>query len=250
MRFGMHKALPILLTGLLVACSSSSKKPSSVQVPNDAWWQIAAYKSSTKESDKNLSLVRQNMMKTVPFPFVLALSDSEEINAYANLENDKRYVIFTSGFMSQFGSDPDVLANILGHELAHHQLGHTQLGYAKNRDLVIDASSQVFGLIASYFIPFGGLVVGNATKGAGLTFSRNDEREADLMGMEWAVLAGYSPCGAYRFAVKLDTMGEGTNISFLSTHPGNSERMNSANLYSQKNKATRCEGSLEASQVR
>jgi len=239
MGFGISKALAILLSVLLVACSAS-KKPSSVQIPNDAWWQAANNNPVSSGADKNLAVVRQKLIKAVPFPFVIGLSDSSEINAYAQLQNNQRYIILTTGFINQFGDDPDVMAAVLGHELAHHQLGHTQADYAKNRDLAVDATSQALGMIASYFIPFSGLVIGNAAKGVGLTFSRNDERFADEMGMQWAMQAGYSPCGSYRFSAKMNALGEGAAIPFLSTHPGNNERMENASKFSQTQGLTSC----------
>lgn len=194
-------------------------------MPNEAWWQNAAKSYSTNSPEKNLAIARQNVKRVVPFQFTVGLIESEEINAYAELQGGQRYVIFTSEFMRQFGDDPDVMAAVLGHELAHHQLGHTDPDYAKNRDFAIDAASQALGMIASYFIPFSGLVVGNITKGAGLSFSRDDERAADYQGMLWARQAGYSICGSYRFSAKMNALGEGATITFLSTHPGNTERM-------------------------
>jgi len=235
----MRKAIAVFLSSLLIACSAS-KKPMVVQVPNDAWWQSANTDPSASSSEKNLATVRQQMMKSVPFPFVVGLSDTAEINAYAQLQNNQRYIIFTNGFIAQFGNDPDVLAAVLGHELAHHQLGHTQPDYAKNRDAAIDVTSQALGMIASYFIPFSGLVVGNAAKGMGLTWSRNDERLADEMGMNWAMQAGYSPCGSYRFAAQMNALGEGAAITFLSTHPGNNERMANADRFAQNKKGAPC----------
>ena len=209
-------------------------------MPNEAWWQSTNTDPSASSSEKNLAAVRQQMMKSVPFPFVIGLSDSNEINAYAQLQNNQRYIIFTNGFIAQFGNDPDVMAAVLGHELAHHQLGHTQPDYAKNRDAAIDVTSQALGMIASYFIPFSGLVVGNAAKGMGLTWSRNDERSADEMGMQWAMQAGYSPCGSYRFAAQMNALGEGAAITFLSTHPGNNERMTNTDRFAQNKKGAPC----------
>lgn len=249
MGFGMRKAIAVFLSSLLIACSAS-KKPMVVQVPNDAWWQSANTDPSASSSEKNLATVRQQMMKSVPFPFVVGLSDSTEINAYAQLQNNQRYIIFTNGFIAQFGNDPDVMAAVLGHELAHHQLGHTQPDYAKNRDAAIDVTSQALGMIASYFIPFSGLVVGNAAKGVGLTWSRNDERSADEMGMQWAMQAGYSPCGSYRFAAQMNALGEGAAIPFLSTHPGNNERMENADRFAQNKKGALCSNNPVTIQAR
>ena len=239
MTLAMRSALPILLCISLIACTSN-KKSMEVQIPNEAWWQAANKNSNASASEKNLAMVHQRMAKTVPFPFVVGLTDSAEINAYAELQNNQRYIIFTNGFIAQFGNDPDVLASVMGHELAHHQLGHTQADYGKNRDLVVSATSQALGMIASYFVPFSGLVVGNAAKGAGLSFNRDDERAADFQGMQWAQQAGYSPCGSYRFAAKMNALGEGATLAFLSTHPGNDERMENAMQFAQANRAASC----------
>jgi len=235
----MRNTLAIISCSLLMACSSA-KKTTTFQVPNNAWWQATNTNPAASTSEKNLAIVREKMMKTVPFPFVVGLSDSSEINAFAQLQNNQRYIIFTNGFIAQFGNDPDVLATVLGHELAHHQLGHTQPDYAKDRDVAIDATSQALGMIASYFIPFSGLVIGNAAKGVGLTFSRNDERSADEMGMQWAMQAGYSPCGSYRFAAQMKALGESASIPFLSTHPGNNERMENASRFAESQKSITC----------
>ena len=239
MNLGMRNTFMILCSGLLVACTTA-KKPMAVQIPNETWWQTANTNQTASSAEKNLATVRQKMVKTVPFPFVVGLSDSTEINAFAELQNNQRYIIFTNGFIAQFGNDPDVMATVMGHELAHHQLGHTQADYAKNRDAAVDATSQALGMIASYFIPFSGLIIGNAAKGVGLTFSRNDERSADEMGMQWAMQAGYSPCGSYRFAARMNALGESASIPFLSTHPGNDERMETASSFSQARGSSSC----------
>jgi predicted Zn-dependent protease len=246
----MRAALPILLTAFLVACTSSGKQPLSANVPNEVWWQTAGSSTAASASDKNLAAVRQKMQNVVPFSFTIGFADSTEINAYADLQNKQRYVIFTTGFIREFGNDPDVLASVLGHELAHHQLGHTQPGYAKNRDTGINVASQALGVIASYFIPFSGLVVGNVAKGAGLSFSRDDERAADLQGMQWAQQAGYSACGSYRFATTMNALGEGASLAFLSTHPGNAERMQNAEAFVQNNRAAPCSSSPVSIQSR
>jgi hypothetical protein len=49
-----------------------------VQIPNEAWWQAANTAPNASSAEKNLATVRQNMTKTVPFPFVVGLSDSTD----------------------------------------------------------------------------------------------------------------------------------------------------------------------------
>ena len=74
-------------------------------------------------------------------------------------------------------------------------------------------------------------MVGNIVKGTGLSYSRDDERTADNLGMRWAALAGYSSYGSYRFADKMKSLNNALEIPFLSAHPGNNERIKNAITY-------------------
>lgn len=241
-----HAAGLALLSIFLFACSSTkSDRENAIQVPNDVWWSMAAKQDSEKSissnalkgvnpsAQRNLAFIREKMTKVSPVSFTVGFSESEDINAFASLQNGQYFIVFTNGFMRQFGNDPDVLAAVFGHELGHHYLGHTQPDYAKNRDVAIGVASQTLGAISSYFIPFSGLLVGNAVKGVGLSYSRDDERDADKFGMRLALKAGYSPCGSYRFAEKMNDLGQGPALAFLSTHPGNEERLKNSQDLSQ-----------------
>ncbi len=228
----------------MFGCSTTKTQQSSViQIPNEAWW-LSAEKGSVKPSQdyevldlnvlgsQNIAIVRKKFLAISPIPFVVGFSSSSDINAFATLQDGRYFVIFTKGFMRQFGGDPDVLANVLGHELGHHQAGHTQPDYGKNREVAINVASQTLGMISSYFIPYSGLLVGNVVKGAGLSYSRDDERDSDLFGMKLAMAAGYSPCGSYRFASKMEELGKGPALAFLSTHPANDERLQKSQEFS------------------
>jgi len=227
-------------TAVICGCAShGGEKSVIVQVPDEKWWSEA--RGSQNMAEHNLAMVRFNMMKVSATPFLLGIAQSHEINAYAEKRDDKNLIIFTGGFLQQFASDPDVLAFTMGHELAHHQLGHTEPGRNQSRDIALSASSQALGMIASYFIPFSGLLVGNAVKVTGLSFNRDDERAADDLGTKWAVQAGYSACGGYRFAGRLNQLKQGTSIPFLSTHPGNDERMEGINNFQLNHGLVLCE---------
>ena len=79
-----------------------------------------------------------------------------------------------------------------------------------------------------------GLVIGGnvgelARQGGGLLtlkFNRDDERDADLIGMELAARAGYDPAGRHH-AVGEDGPGraQGAPPTWLSTHPSEADRM-------------------------
>ena len=240
---------------LLSGCTSlKSDSVSVVQIPSEEWWKSAIYsqgKQGTSEKQsfiqadpsvqRNFAIVRQKMIASSDTPFTIGFSESADINAFASLQNGQKYIIFTEGFVRAFGDDPDVVATVLGHELGHHQLGHTQLDYGKDRDTLVNVASQSLGMISSYFIPFSGFFVGNAVKGAGLSYSRDDERDADQFGMKLALSAGFSPCGSYRFSSKMNQLGQSSSLSFLSTHPGNDERKKNSEEFNQLLKNESCE---------
>lgn len=219
-----------------------NKKPEKVQVaiPDQEWWLSA--ENSPNIPIRNLAQARHRISDVAPMRYTLALSKQQEINAYATRENGLTLVVFTDGFMKAFGNDPDVLATTLGHELAHHKLGHTDLRRQRSRADNQEVASTLLSSIANYFVPLSGLLVGPAVKTASLSFNRDDERDADALGMTWALQAGYSPCGSYRLTKKLNDMGEGAALAFLSTHPGNSERMGNAEEFMVSRRLQKCSG--------
>jgi predicted Zn-dependent protease len=58
-----------------------------------------------------------------------------------------------------------------------------------------------------------------------LRFSRDDESEADLVGIELAARAGYDPAAAVRLWEKMMTASKGAPPQWLSTHPTNTSRI-------------------------
>lgn len=216
---------------ILAGCAHGSKKPAevSVAVPRDDWWPDAA--RSADPATRNLAQVRERINAIAPIRYKLGISDQPEINAFATKQGGRTLVVFTKGFIQEFGNDPDVLATTLGHELAHHQLGHTDPNRQKDKKLTVELGSQLLGTIANIFVPFSGLLVGPAVQTASLGFDRSDERDADLQGLQWAYAAGYSPCGSYRFSNRMTALGKDTTLVFLSTHPGNSERADNAQAF-------------------
>jgi predicted Zn-dependent protease len=58
-----------------------------------------------------------------------------------------------------------------------------------------------------------------------LRFSREDESEADLVGMELAARAGYDPGAGVTLWQKMLQVNQGAPPAFLSTHPPGEERI-------------------------
>ena len=147
------------------------------------------------------------------------LIGSKQINAFC-MPGGK--IAFYTGILDQLKLTDDEIAMVMGHEMAHALREHARSRLAKSQATSIGLSlgAQLLGL--------GDL--GNAAANLGtqlltLKFSRSDEIDADLVGLELAARAGYNPQAAVSLWRK---MGEATGnggIAFLSTHPSGPDRI-------------------------
>lgn len=134
----------------------------------------------------------------------------------------------------------DELAAVLGHEVAHIVEGHAAKGAAW--DLAISALQVAVAtaIIAADQSPDAGTTAGalgaayltGALAHGALTVSgyeRDQEREADLIGLTYAVRAGFDPVGGLAAFQKLAMIEKGRggdqSIPFLRDHPGTDERL-------------------------
>lgn len=158
------------------------------------------------------------------------LADIEDRNAFATLDKEGRSIAVVSfGMLVALGSDEDAWAGLMGHELAHHVRRHSEGRQAAQSSA--KTTGQVAANFLSYVIPgiggvIAGTVGGTATQMAMYgAYTRPQEAEADQIGLEWMVQAGYDPQGMLRL---FEALAKGNHSSgapsFLSTHPANEER--------------------------
>ena len=146
------------------------------------------------------------------------LLGSKDINAFC-LPGGK--IAFYTGILDQLKLTDDEIAMVMGHEVAHALREHARERMGKSAATSIGASalSQLLGL---------GEVGQTVTRyGAGLLslkFSREDESEADLVGMELAARAGYDPRSGVTLWQKMSAGGAGAP-EFMSTHPSGQSRI-------------------------
>jgi predicted Zn-dependent protease len=162
----------------------------------------------------------------------LAIAETQYPNAFATIHQGRPTIALSVTFLNELGRDQDALATTIGHELAHLKLAHS--GQArKEREDTAQGLGAVLGTAANFVIPFSGYLVEAATTAVARSFTRDEERAADELGLQWASAAGYDPCGKQR-TVAVFAKYQSLSIPLLSTHPSLAERSELASEYSRK----------------
>ncbi len=133
-------------------------------------------------------------------------------------------ITFYTGLIDQLNLTDDEIAAIMGHEIAHalREHGRERLSQSMAQSAVANIAMAVAG-------PYGS-AVSAANQAAQyvlvLPNSRQNESEADAIGLELAARAGYNPKAAISVWQKMNkaTQGKGT-FEFLSTHPSGDTRI-------------------------
>ncbi|MGL4396059.1 MAG: M48 family metallopeptidase [Hyphomicrobium sp.] len=129
-------------------------------------------------------------------------------------------IAFFSGILDQLKLTDDEVAMIMGHEIAHALREHARERAAKS------TLTNLGALAVGVFV--GGNVGELARVGGGLMnlkFGRDDETEADLIGMELAARAGYDPRAGITLWKKMAAASKGAPPAWLSTHPSSAARI-------------------------
>ncbi len=155
---------------------------------------------------------------SLPWEFVLL--DSDVINAFA-LPGGK---VFMSRGLAERMTNEAQMASVLGHEIGHVTARHVNdritrsnvvtgiltvgvsvLGTASDSGLINSAAQQI---------------VGAGGQGYLLKFNRDQEHEADELGVRYMVRAGYDPMGAVQVQQILKAASDGPRPpEIMSTHP-------------------------------
>jgi len=152
------------------------------------------------------------------------LIGSDQINAFC-MPGGK--IAFFYGILSKLELTDDEVAMVMGHEIAHALREHARERMGKS--MATNALSRIGGALASVYLGVDPrLTDAVAAQGANLLtlkFSREDESEADLVGMELAARAGYNPQAGVTLWQKMDAANKGAPPQWLSTHPSGSTRI-------------------------
>jgi predicted Zn-dependent protease len=130
-------------------------------------------------------------------------------------------IAFFTGILERLQLTDDEAAMIMGHEMAHALREHARSRAVKST--LTDLTGRVIG--ALIFGQAGEQVGAGAASLFTLRFSRNDETEADLVGMELAARAGYNPAAGITLWQKMAAASKGAPPQWMSTHPANETRI-------------------------
>jgi Zn-dependent protease with chaperone function len=147
------------------------------------------------------------------------LIGSKQINAWC-MPGGK--IAFYTGILDQLKLNDDEVAMIMGHEMAHALREHARERLAKTQATGIGLSiaSQLLGLGA-----VGDYAANLGTQLLSLKYSRDDETESDLVGLEIAARGGYRPEASVSLWQKMQAASSNGGPQFLSTHPSGSSRI-------------------------
>ena len=218
--------------------SNFSKMVSAPELENTANLQYGQLKQQASRqralvSDDDPQVVRLRTIarRLIPFShewnprardwkWEINLIASDEVNAFC-MPGGK--IAFFTGLLEQLQLSDDEVAVVMGHEIAHALREHIRAQQGKSKavqggeddmtsllgkgkggrhDLLSESSESTQQLLA-------------------LRFSRDDETEADLLGMELAARGGYDPQAAVTMLEKLSALsqGGGGRMQILQSHP-------------------------------
>jgi predicted Zn-dependent protease len=200
--------------------------------------EIALGKQLAQEVDKSakfitdpvvteyVNRVGQNLVRNsdARVPFTIKVIDSDVVNAFA-LPGGFFYV--NSGLILHADEESE-LAGVMAHEIAHVCARHGTKQATKGE--IVNLAS----IPAMIFIPYtwAGYAIYQGMNFAipltFLKFSRDEEREADYLGIQYMYKAGYDPNSLVSFFEKVETDEKkepGTIPKVFSTHPPTPDRI-------------------------
>lgn len=249
--------LPLLLLTLLVSsCGTTSTVPvtgrqhsllvDDQQVLSLSTQQYTQYMQTAKPSTNaaNTKLVKTvgQRLATAVETYLRNNGFASEIKNFAwefNLVADKQVnafcmpggkIVVYEGLLP-VTQDEASLAVVLGHEIAHAVAKHSaeQMSTQLRQQYGAQIASQVLNSVAPNSTTLTGLAGLAAQMGfnfANLKYSRDNETEADVMGLIFMAMAGYDPQKAIPFWQRMAASSGNKNASDLfSDHPSDAKRI-------------------------
>lgn len=152
--------------------------------------------------------------------FMIAVDDdrSQPANAFQTIDPQGRPIIVFTQALIDLAHNQDELAFVFGHEAAHHILGHIprRQDQAKTGAILVGILGEASGLQGADLARVQEIGAGLAAQ----SYSKDFELEADALGAEVALRAGYDPMVGANFFTRLPDPGD----RFMGSHPSNMQR--------------------------
>ena len=203
---------------------------SAAQQYNQMLQQATAQKAVGGDNNPQVQRLRRIAQNLIPFAqewnpraknwrWEVNLIGSKQINAFC-MPGGK--IAFYSGILEQLKLTDDEVAMVMGHEVAHALREHARERMGKSAATSIGAN--IFSMVTGAGA-LGQQMIGSGAQLLSLKFSRDDESEADLVGMELAARAGYDPRAGVTLWQKMGAANKGAPPQWLSTHPAGGTRI-------------------------
>jgi predicted Zn-dependent protease len=191
--------------------------------------QAAAKKALAPDDHPQARRLRQIAARIIPhadrfnprarqWQWEVVLVGGQQVNAFCMPGG--KIAVFT-GLLLGLNLTDDEAAVVMGHEIAHALREHARERIAKTELTRLGAS------LLGEFVG-GGKYAGLFSAGGQLMtlkFSRDDETEADTVGLELAARAGYDPRAGITLWQKMTAANRGAPPQWLSTHPSGRNRI-------------------------
>ena len=202
-----------------------------VKIEHDPWIQ---------ETVKELTW-RLNAQARQQAPLGLVIIDNPSINAFA--APGGVFGLNTGTILA--ANSMDELASVVAHEVAHISQRHYESGADERKKALLIQIGGMLAAIAASTVDgdaAAAVMMGSqtATMNSSMAFSRNNERDADRVGMQIMNQAGYDPRAMPRFFATMNQksqMNQTANQflpSFIRSHPLSNERLSESQSRAQR----------------
>jgi predicted Zn-dependent protease len=175
---------------------------------------------------KYVECVADSVLEQLPpemrdaFEWEVVVFDDDSVNAFA--DPNGKIGVFTG--ILPVADTPDALAAVIGHDVAHATNGHVMDRARKN------ARQEVWAMLGGAAVGSADYVRETLAIMSGLPFAREQEAEADVIGLQYMSNAGFDPRASVYLWKNMAALHEADRDrppEFLSTHPSDQARIDS-----------------------
>lgn len=188
--------------------------------------------STSPQQNKYVQCVAQAITRAIPAQYAgvnpgqweVVVFDSSEVNAFALPGG--RIGVYTG--LLKVAKNQDQLAAVIGHEVSHvlSQHSNERLSQSQVADMGMAAADQLLKNSSTKAPAMAALGLG-VQYGVLMPYSRAQETEADVLGLQLMAQAGFNPQEAVSLWYNMAASSKGNQpLELLSTHPSDQTRIN------------------------